>query len=57
MKMINCKVFKLTLFYDWTIKNKLKAHTLIVSTDQFYYRLAAFIYDALYEDDYFDESN
>jgi hypothetical protein len=57
MKMINCNVFKLALFYDWTIKNKLKAHTLITSVDRFYYRLVAFIYNALYEDDYFDEED
>lgn len=55
MKMINCNVFKLALFYDWTIK--LKARTLIISTGGFYYRLRAMIYDILYKDDYFDESD
>ncbi len=57
MKMINCKVFKLALFYDWTIKNKLKARTLIISTGGFYYRLRVVIYSILYEDDYFNESD
>ena len=57
MKIINRNVFKLALFYNWTVKNKLKAHTLITSTNLFYYRLVAFIYDVLYEDDYFDEDN
>ena len=57
MKMINCNVFKLALFYDWTIKNKLKARTLIISTGGFYYRLRVVIYSILYEDDYFNESD
>ena len=57
MKIINRNVFKLALFYNWTVKNKLKAHTLITYTNLFYYRLVAFIYDVLYEDDYFDEDN
>jgi hypothetical protein len=57
MKMVNCKVFKLALFYDWTINNKLKARTLIISTGGFYYRLRAAIYDILYKDDYFDEDD
>ena len=57
MKIINRNVFELALFYNWTVKNKLKAHTLITSTNLFYYRLVAFIYNALYEDDYFDEDN
>ena len=57
MKMINCNVFKLALFYNWTIKNKLKARILIISTGGFYYRLRTVIYDILYEDDYFDESD
>lgn len=57
MKMINCNVFKLALFYNWTIKNKLKARILIISTGGFYYRLRAAIYDILYKDDYFDEDD
>jgi hypothetical protein len=51
--MINCNVFKLALFYDWTPKNKLK----LLSTGGFYYRLKATIYDILYEDNYFDEDD
>lgn len=57
MKIINRNVFELALFYNWTVKNKLKARTLITYTNLFYYRLVAFIYNALYEDDYFDEDN
>ncbi|BBG57731.1 hypothetical protein MaLMM01_gp152 [uncultured phage] len=57
MKIINRNVFRLDLFYNWTVKNKLKAHTLITSINLFYYRLVAFIYNALYEDGYFDEDN
>lgn len=57
MKIINRNVFRLDLFYNWTVKNKLKAHTLITSINLFYYRLVAFIYNALYEDSYFNEDN
>ena len=57
MKIINRNVFELALFYNLTVKNKLKAHILITSSNLFYYRLVAFIYNALYEDDYFDEDN
>ena len=53
----NNNYFELGLFYDWTLNNKLKARTLIISTDGFYYRLRAAIYDILYKDDYFDEDD
>jgi hypothetical protein len=56
MKKVNRNVFKLALFYNWTLKNK--PHTLIISTGGFYYRLSGVVlYDVLYVNDYFDEED
>ncbi|UWV19805.1 hypothetical protein MaMV-DH010176 [Cyanophage MaMV-DH01] len=41
-------------YYDST---GLESYIPELNIDWFYYRLVAFIYDVLYEDDYFDEDN
>jgi hypothetical protein len=54
-------LYDITLFYYWNVCDKLKGHTHINPTGEFYYRLVAFIYNALddndilNEDDYFNE--
>ena len=59
MKMIN-NALDLALFYNlilhnWNVYNKLKASIPINAVNLCYYRLVAFIYNALDESDYFDE--
>jgi hypothetical protein len=48
-------LYDITLSYYWNVCDKLKGHTYINPTGEFYYRLVAVIYDILYEDDYFNE--
>ena len=44
--------YDIALFYYWNACNKLKGHTHINSTGEFYYRLVAFIYNALDNNDF-----
>ena len=61
MKMIDydlgLALFYKLILYNWNVYNKMKASIPINAVNLFYYRLVAFIYDVLYEDDYFDEDN
>jgi hypothetical protein len=59
MKMID-NALDLALFcnlilYSWNVYNKHKASIPINTVNLFYYRLVAFIYNALDESDYFNE--
>ena len=59
MKMID-NTLDLALFcnlimHNWNVYNKHKASIPINTVNLFYYRLVAFIYNALDESDYFNE--
>jgi hypothetical protein len=43
------------ILHNWNVYNKLKASIPINAVNLFYYRLVAFIYNALDESDYFNE--
>jgi hypothetical protein len=57
MKNISNDLYDITLSYYWNVCDKLKGHTHINPTGEFYYRLVAFIYNALDEGDILDEDD
>ena len=49
MKNISNDLYDITLSYYWNVCDKLKGHTHINPTGEFYYRLVAVIYNILYK--------